>query len=66
MSSGQYREMRNSDPRVEWATQFASTVAEEIRSGIRSEVLTVGEAEELLARLRVVVDQALERNTQPV
>lgn len=57
--------MRNRDPRAEWATQFSRTVAEEIRSGIRSGVLTVGEAEELLARLRVVVDQALERHPQP-
>lgn len=46
--------------RSEWATQFARTVADEIRRGIRSGVLTWAEADELLARLRVVVDQALE------
>lgn len=46
--------------RSEWATQFSRTVAEEIRRGIRSGVLTWAEADELLARLRMVVDQALE------
>lgn len=46
--------------RSEWATHFSRTVAEEIRLGIRSGVLTWAEADELLARLRIVVDQALE------
>jgi hypothetical protein len=46
--------------RADWATQFSRTVAEEIRRGIRSGVLTWAEADELLARLRVLVDQALE------
>jgi hypothetical protein len=57
--------MRKRDPKAEWATHFAGAVAEEIRSGVRSDVLTVGEAEELLARLRVVVDQALDRSALP-
>jgi hypothetical protein len=48
------------DARTEWAVHFSRTVAEEIRSGIRSGALTAGEAEELLARLRVIVDQALD------
>jgi hypothetical protein len=46
--------------RSEWSTQFARTVAEEIRRGIRSGVLTWAEADELLARLRMVIDQALD------
>jgi hypothetical protein len=54
--------MREPDPRAEWATQLARTVAEEMRSGIRSGVLSAGEAEELLARLQVVVEQALDRS----
>lgn len=57
--------MRERDPKAEWAGQFARTVAEEIRAGIRSGVLTAGEAEELLARLLVVVDQALDRYPLP-
>jgi hypothetical protein len=57
--------MREHDPRAEWAGEFARTAAEEIRSGIRSGVLTVGEAEELLARLLVVVDQALDLHPLP-
>jgi hypothetical protein len=36
------------------------TVAEEIRAGARSGAVTVGEAEELLARLRVLIEQALD------
>ncbi|GAA1252488.1 hypothetical protein GCM10009609_14780 [Pseudonocardia aurantiaca] len=57
--------MRERDPKAEWATHLARAVAEEIRSGVRSGVLTVGEAEELLARIRVVVDQALDRSALP-
>lgn len=52
--------MRDGDSRAEWSTQFARTVAEEIRSGVRSGALTWGEADVLLARLRILVDQALE------
>jgi hypothetical protein len=51
--------MRDQDTRAEWGARFARTVAEEIRSGVGSGVLNAGEAEELLARLRVVVDQGL-------
>jgi hypothetical protein len=52
--------MEQSDVRADWALHFARTVAQEIRSGVRSGAITVGEAEELLARLRVLVDQALD------
>ena len=51
--------MRDRDARAEWVARFARTVAEEIRSGVGSGALTAGEAEELLARLHVVVDQGL-------
>lgn len=52
--------MRDGDTRADWSTQFARTVPEEIRSGVRSGALTWGEADQLLARLRVLVDQALD------
>jgi hypothetical protein len=52
--------MNDEDFRAEWATRFARTVAEEIRFGVNSGALTWGEADQLLARLQVVVDQALE------
>ena len=52
--------MRDGDTRSEWSTQFSRTVAEEIRSGVRSGALTWAEADQLLARLRVLVDQALD------
>lgn len=52
--------MRNGDNRAEWSTHFSRTVADEIRSGVQSGALTWGEADELLARLRVLVDQALD------
>lgn len=52
--------MEQPDIRADWAVQFARTVAQEIRSGVRSGAITVGEAEELLTRLRVLVDQALD------
>jgi hypothetical protein len=55
--------MLHRDARGEWGVHFARTVAEEIRSGVRTGALTAGEAEELLARLRVVVDQALDMAT---
>jgi hypothetical protein len=53
--------MRDVDTRAEWSTHFARTIAEEIRSGVRSGALTWGEADELLARLGVLIDQALDR-----
>ena len=56
--------MRDGDTRADWSTQFARTVAEEIRSGVRSGALTWGEADQLLARLRVLVDQALDLTPQ--
>jgi hypothetical protein len=52
--------MRGDDVRYEWSTRFARTVAEEIRSGVSSGALTWGEADQLLARLRILVDQALD------
>ncbi|MFC4946331.1 hypothetical protein [Pseudonocardia sp. GCM10023141] len=52
--------MGDGDIRAEWSTGFARTMAEEIRSGLRSGALTWGEADQLLARLRMVVDQALD------
>ena len=52
--------MRDVDHRADWSTQFARTVAEEIRTGVQSGALTWGEADQLLARLRVLVDQALD------
>ncbi|WP_345382485.1 hypothetical protein [Pseudonocardia yuanmonensis] len=46
--------------RLEWSTRFARAVAEEIRAGVASGALTGAEADQLLARLRTVVEQALE------
>ena len=43
----------------------ARTVADELRSGVLSGALTGGEADELLSRLRVLVDQALDLTPQP-
>lgn len=57
--------MRSGEIRMEWSTNFARTLAEEIRSGVRSGALTRGEAEQLLARLEMVVDQALDLTPQP-
>ncbi|MHA6624084.1 hypothetical protein ACU61A_01620 [Pseudonocardia sichuanensis] len=51
--------MRDPDARAEWAARFARTVAEEIRAGIGSGAITAAEAEELLARVRVLLDQGL-------
>jgi hypothetical protein len=51
--------MREPDARADWAAPSARTVAEEIRTGIGSGAITVAEAEELLARVRVLVDQGL-------
>ena len=56
--------MRDDESRAEWSTHFSRTVAEEIRSGVRSGALTWGEADPLLARLRVLVDQALDLTPQ--
>jgi hypothetical protein len=63
-SAGHYLPMRDDESRAEWSTHFSRTVAEEIRSGVRSGALTWGEADQLLARLRVLVDQALDLTPQ--
>ncbi len=52
--------MRDQEPRAEWLTRFARTVAAELLSGVEIGALTIGEAEQLHSRLRVLVDQALE------
>jgi hypothetical protein len=62
--TGQDLTMRDGENRAEWSTQFARTVADEIRSGVRSGALTWAEADQLLARLRVLVDQALDLTPQ--
>ena len=56
--------MRDRVNSAEWSTQFARTVADELRSGVESGALTWGEADQLLARLRVLVDQALDLTPQ--
>jgi hypothetical protein len=58
--SGQTLPMHDHDPRAEWSTRFARTAADELRSGVQSGALTWGEADELLSRLRVLIDQALD------
>ncbi len=63
-STGHYRPMRADESPAEWSTHFSRTVAEEIRSGVRSGALTWGEADQLLARLRILVDQALDLTPQ--
>ena len=52
--------MRDHEARAEWSARFSRTVATELRSGVQSGALTWGEADQLLSRLRVLVDQALE------
>jgi hypothetical protein len=52
--------MRDQESRVEWSARFARTVAAELRSGVECGALTWGEADQLLSRLQVLVDQALE------
>lgn len=58
--------MRDGDNRVEWSTHFARTVAAEIRSGVQSGALSWAEADQLLARLRILVEQALDVVAQPI
>jgi hypothetical protein len=50
--------------RSEWSTRFARTVADELRAGVASGALNWSEAEQLLSRLRVLVDQGLDRTPQ--
>jgi hypothetical protein len=57
--------MRSVDPRHTWSTGFARTIAEELRHGVASGALTWGEADELLARLRTVIDQAIDLTPLP-
>jgi hypothetical protein len=52
--------MGDGQARHEWSSRFARSVAEEIRGGVATGVLSWAEADLLLARLRIVVDQALE------
>lgn len=57
--------MRSVDHRHTWSTGFARTVAEELRHGVASGALTWGEADELLARIRIVTDQAIDLTPMP-
>ncbi|WP_232661544.1 hypothetical protein [Pseudonocardia sp. TRM90224] len=52
------------DDREDWAVDFAETMAREIFQGVRTGVLTKAEADQLLACLRMVLDQAIERSRQ--
>ncbi len=63
-STDHYLPMPDAENRAEWSTHFSRTMAEEIRSGVRSGALTWGEADQILARLRVLVDQALDLTPQ--
>lgn len=56
--------MGDGDGRAEWSRTFSRTMAEEIRSGVSSGALTWAEADQLLARLRMIVDQALDLTPQ--
>ncbi|MEJ8279573.1 hypothetical protein [Pseudonocardia spirodelae] len=58
--------MRSLDPRHTWATGLARTIAEELRDGVASGAVTWGEADELLNRLRTVIDQALDVTPAPL
>lgn len=57
--------MRSVDPRHMWSTGFARALAEELRHGVATGALTWSEADERLARLRTVVDQAIDLTPQP-
>ena len=58
--------MRDMESSSEWSTHFARTVADEIRHGVQSGALTWGEADQLLARMRVLLEQALDLTPQPI
>lgn len=58
--------MRDGESSAEWCTHFARTVADEIRTGVQSGALTFGEADQLLARMRVLLEQALDLSPQPI
>ncbi|GAA4975167.1 hypothetical protein GCM10025792_19060 [Pseudonocardia tropica] len=63
---GQNSSMRSIDPRHTWSTGFARTIAEELRHGVATGAVTWSEADELLNRLRTVIDQALDVHPQPL
>ncbi len=65
-TTGQDLTMRDGENSADWSTRFARTVADEVRSGVHSGALTWGEADQLLARLRILVDQALDLSPQPI
>ena len=48
-----------SSGRTLWAEQLMSVVRAEVYAGVRTGVISAAESEELLARLNVVIDQAL-------
>ena len=50
---------------VRWADDFADVLRTEIRDAERRGVLSVGEGEQLLARLVVVLDQAVTPSWAP-
>lgn len=58
--------MRDGESSVEWCTHFARTVADEIRAGVQNGALTFAEADQLLARMQVLLEQALDLSPQPV
>lgn len=45
--------------RALWAVELLSLLQAEVRSGVRSGVISAAEADQLLARLGLVIDQAL-------
>lgn len=45
--------------RTLWAEELTNVVRAEVQAGVRTGVISAAEAEELLARLNVVIDQAL-------
>jgi len=48
-----------SSGRTLWAEQLMSVVRAEVYAGVRTGVISAAESEELLARLNVLIDQAL-------
>ena len=52
--------MGDGDVRYEWSTRFARAIAEELRQGVASGAMSRFEADQLLNRMRTVVEQALE------
>jgi hypothetical protein len=50
---------------LRWADEFADVLRAEIRDAERRDVISVGEGEQLLARLVVVLDQAVTPSWAP-